>query len=86
MTISPAPLFVVVSGPPGSGKSAVAEPLARELGLPLIAKDTIKEALMVTEPVDGGWPLLEADTTSDVPDVDAVVAFVRAAVADRAAD
>ena len=40
------PLFVAVSGPPGSGKSSIAEPLARELGLPLIAKDTIKEALM----------------------------------------
>ena len=40
------PLFVVVSGTPGSGKSTVAEPLARELALPLIAKDTIKEALM----------------------------------------
>lgn len=39
-------MFVVVSGPPGSGKSTVAEPLARELELPLIAKDTIKEALM----------------------------------------
>ena len=38
--------FVAVSGPPGSGKSTVAEPLARELRLPLIAKDTIKEALM----------------------------------------
>jgi predicted kinase len=40
------PLFVAVSGAPGSGKSSVAEPLARELGLPLVAKDTIKEALM----------------------------------------
>ena len=40
------PVFVAVSGPPGSGKSTVAEPLARGLGLPLIAKDTVKEALM----------------------------------------
>ena len=39
-------LFVAVSGPPGSGKSTIAVPLARELALPLIAKDTIKEALM----------------------------------------
>ena len=165
-------VFVAVSGPPGSGKSTVAEPLARELGLPLIAKDTIKEALMdalgvrdveaskrlgaaaievmlavaaaspvgavldcnfrrslavgdlrllpgrvvevfcrldedvawgrfearagtrhpghfdeersreepwgdeATEPVDGGWPVFEVDTT-EAPDVDAVVAFVR---------
>ena len=167
-------LFVAVSGPPGSGKSTVAEPLARELALPLIAKDTIKEALMdalgvqdveasrelgaaavaamlavaaaspvgavldcnfrrslavddlkrlpgalvevfcrcdptvswqryeertgsrhpghfderrargetwgdeVTEPVAGGWPLLEVDTGHPV-DIDAVVAFVRRA-------
>ena len=38
-------LFVVVSGAPGAGKTSVAEPLARELGLPLFEKDTIKEAL-----------------------------------------
>ncbi len=168
-----APLFVVVSGPPGSGKSTVAEPLARQLALPLIAKDTVKESLMdslgapdveaskqlgaaavevllavaaaspvgavldcnfrrslavgdigrldgavvevfcrvdedvaweryearvgsrhpghfdeersrdepwgdeVSEPVAGGWPVLEVDTSGTV-DVDAVVAFVRA--------
>jgi predicted kinase len=38
-------LFVVVSGAPGSGKSSIAEPLARALDLPLIEKDVIKEAL-----------------------------------------
>jgi predicted kinase len=38
-------LFVVVSGAPGSGKSTIAQPLARALDLPLLAKDTIKEAL-----------------------------------------
>jgi predicted kinase len=169
------PVFVAVSGAPGSGKSTLAEPLARELGLPLIAKDTIKEALMdalgasdvetskelgaaaietmfavaaaspvgavldgnfrrslavadlrrlpgqvvevfcrcdedvawdrfearagtrhpghfdeersreepwgdeVTEPVAGGWPLLEVDATDEVG-LDAVVAFVRGAL------
>ena len=40
------PIFVLVAGPPGSGKSTVAAPLAAELGLPLLAKDAIKEALM----------------------------------------
>lgn len=42
------PDFVIVSGPPGSGKSTLAAPLAKLLGLPLIEKDTIKEALMDT--------------------------------------
>jgi len=37
---------VVVSGPPASGKTTVALPLARALALPLVAKDTVKEALM----------------------------------------
>ena len=40
------PIFVLVAGPPGSGKSSLARPLAKELGLPLLAKDEIKEALM----------------------------------------
>jgi predicted kinase len=44
-------LFVVVSGPPGSGKSTLAGPLAERLQLPLLAKDTIKDALMTVLPV-----------------------------------
>lgn len=43
--------FVVVSGPPASGKSTLAPVLARELALPLLAKDTIKDALMSVLPV-----------------------------------
>jgi predicted kinase len=58
--------FVVVSGPPGSGKSTLAVPLAAALGLPLIAKDTIKDALMSVVPP---------------ADVDASRALGRAAVA-----
>lgn len=33
--------FVIVSGPPASGKSTLAPQVATELGLPFIAKDTI---------------------------------------------
>jgi hypothetical protein len=44
-------VFVVVSGPPASGKSTLAPVLAGELALPLIAKDTIKDALMAVLPV-----------------------------------
>src|SRR5579862_3493891 len=38
--------FVLIAGWPGSGKSTLASALATELGLPLLAKDEIKEALM----------------------------------------
>jgi predicted kinase len=37
--------IVVVAGSPGSGKTTLAKGLAVELGIPLISKDTIKEAL-----------------------------------------
>ena len=39
------PLLVVVTGPPAAGKTTIARALAARLRLPLIAKDTIKEAL-----------------------------------------
>src|SRR5262249_21574382 len=43
--------YVVVSGPPGSGKTTLARQIAPALGLPLLAKDTIKQALMTVLPV-----------------------------------
>lgn len=42
------PLLVVVTGMPSAGKTTVAEALARALGLPLLAKDDIKESLYDT--------------------------------------
>jgi predicted kinase len=43
--------FLVVSGPPASGKSTLAPLLAAEFALPLVAKDTVKDALMSVLPV-----------------------------------
>jgi predicted kinase len=39
------PLLVIVSGPPAAGKTTIAVPLAERLGLPLLAKDALKETL-----------------------------------------
>jgi predicted kinase len=38
--------FVLVGGWPGSGKTTLSRSLATELGLPLLSKDEVKEALM----------------------------------------
>ncbi|MFF2276281.1 AAA family ATPase [Agromyces sp. NPDC058126] len=46
--------LIVVNGIPGAGKSTLARPLARELAVPLVAKDAIKEAL--SDAVDVSLP------------------------------
>ncbi len=39
--------IVLVSGPPASGKTTIARPLAERLGFALLSKDDIKEALFI---------------------------------------
>jgi predicted kinase len=39
------PLLVIVTGAPATGKTTIARSLAKEMGLPLVSKDAIKEEL-----------------------------------------
>ena len=39
------PKYIIVSGPPGAGKTTLARPLAKVLGFPLLTKDDFKETL-----------------------------------------
>lgn len=39
------PLLVIFTGLPGTGKTSISQHVSRELSLPLIAKDTIKEIM-----------------------------------------
>jgi hypothetical protein len=51
--------FIVFSGLPGTGKSSIAEAVARELGIPVFAKDWLEATLIRCElrPAASGPPL-----------------------------
>ena len=51
---APAPILIVVSGPPGSGKTTMAHTLARELGCPAICRDEIREGVVRAGTPDPG--------------------------------
>src|SRR5512139_528756 len=51
--------LIIFTGLPGAGKSHIAEAVARELGIPVFAKDWLEATLIRCElqPVEGGPPL-----------------------------
>jgi predicted kinase len=60
---------VLISGPPGAGKSTIAAPLAQALGFALLSKDTIKEALFDSLGVPAGdeaWSKRLSNAAMDV--------------------
>jgi predicted kinase len=54
LAVSGQPRLVVVTGPPGAGKTTIAAALRERLALPLIAKDMLKETLGDALGFDGG--------------------------------
>jgi predicted kinase len=62
----PAPPLVIVSGAPGTGKTTLASVLADHLGLPLLARDTLKETIAdALDPgADGSVGVQAADSSA----------------------
>jgi predicted kinase len=78
------PALVIVSGAPGGGKTTLASALADQLGLPLLARDDLKETIAdELEPRTGGAPGFAASDSTAIGRAAYAILF---AVADQLLD
>jgi predicted kinase len=56
------PTLIVLSGPPGAGKTTLAHHLATRIGCPAISRDEIKEGMVLTTP--NSTPSTDDDLTA----------------------
>jgi predicted kinase len=67
MAEPPLPTLIVVSGPPGAGKTTLAHALANEIPCPAICRDEIKEGMAHSQPGDFHGELGDPLTVRTVP-------------------
>lgn len=60
----PSPVLIVVSGPPGSGKTTLAHAVAQRLGVPAVIRDEIKQGMVLAAGLTHGrdWDELNMPT------------------------
>lgn len=84
---TPSPVLIVVSGPPGSGKTTLAHAIAQRLGVPAVIRDEIKQGMVpaTDQPPGRNWDELNMPASTAFFDVLGVMMRAGATVVAEAA-
>ncbi|WP_280423934.1 AAA family ATPase [Nocardia carnea] len=77
---APAPVLIVVSGPPGSGKTTLAHAMAQRLGVPAVIRDEIKQGMVLAADRTAGRDCDELNMPALTAFFDVLGVMVRAGV------